>query len=139
MLEEFVTFKERLFREEEEQRIRDRAKIIQAEDDARKRQEEDAQREIERKAIEEYKKQEQEQETRSAEKRNNFRNELERLGLESAQIQVVMESTNLDFQAVSGTAFVPEVRPSFAPGELSHELETTPSATSGRSRISLPW
>lgn len=113
--------------------------MIQAEDDAKKRQEEDAQREVGRKAIEEYKKQEQEHETRSAETRNNFRDELERLGLESAQIKLIMESSNLGFQAASGTAFVPEVRPSIAPGELSDELETTPSATSGRSRLSLPW
>lgn len=139
MLEEFLTFKERLFREEEEKRIRERAIIIQAEDDAKKRREEDAQREVERKAVEEYKNKQQEQEARSAEKKENFRNELERLGLESAQIQVVMESSNLDFQAASGTATVPEVRPSFSPGELSGELETTPSATSGRSRLSLPW
>lgn len=139
MLEEFLTFKERLFREEEEQKIRERAKIIQAEDDAKKQQEEDAKREVERKAVEEYKKQAQEQETRSAEKRNNFRSELERVGLESEQIQLIMESTNLDFQAASGTPIVPEVRPVFSSGELSDELETTPTATSGRSRLNLPW
>lgn len=139
ILEEFLTFKERLFREEEEQRIRERAIIIQADDDARKRQEEDARREVERKAVEEYKRKQREQETRSAEKRNNFRDELERLDLESAQIEVVMESSNLDFQATSGTAIIPEIRPSFSPKELSDELEATPSATSGRSRLSLPW
>ena len=138
-MEEFLTFKERHFREEEEQRIKERAKTIQAEEDATKRREEEAKREIERKAVEEYKSEQREQEKRSAEKRADFRKELERLGLESAQIQMVMESSNLDFQAASDTAFVPEVRSSFSPGELSGELETTPSAMSGRSRLSLPW
>ncbi len=139
MLEEFLTFKESLFREEEEKRIRERARIIQAEEDARRRKEEDAQREVERKAVEEYKKVQQEQETHSAEKRENFRKELERLGLESSHIQLVLESSNLDFQAASGTALVPEVRPSSFPREITGEQETAPSATSGWSRLNLPW
>lgn len=139
MLEEFVTFKERLIREEEEQRTRERAKIIQAEENARKQQAEDAQREVERKAIEGYKEKQREQEVRSAEKRESFRKELERLGLEPAQLQVVMDSSNLDFQATSDTAIVPEVRPVFSPGDLSSELEQPPSTTSGKSRLTLPW
>ena len=139
MLEEFLTFKERLFFEEEEKRIRDRAQIIQAEDDARKQKEDDAQREVERKAVEEYKKTQRDQEIRSAEKRDNFRKELERLGLESAQVQLVMDSSNLDFQAASGTAIVPEVQPSASLKDVSSEQEATHSATSGWSRINLPW
>lgn len=138
MLEEFVTFKERLFREEEEKIIRERARIIQAEDDARRRKEEEAQREVERKAVEVYQNNQREQEIRSAEKRDNFRKELERLGLESAQIQAVMDNTNLDFQAASGTVSVPEVRPSPS-RETAGEQETTPSATSGWSRLNIPW
>ena len=118
---------------------RERARLIQAEDDARKRKEEDAQREVERKAVEEYKKAQKEQEAHSAEKRENFRKELERLKLESAQIQLVMESSNLDFQAASATNFVPEVRPSSSSREISGEQEPTPSATSGWSRLYLPW
>ena len=139
MLEEFLTFKEKAFREEEEKMIRERARVIKAEDDARKRKEEDTQREVERKAVEEYKRTQKEQEARSAEKRDNFRKELERLGFESAQIQMVMESSNLDFQATSATAFVPEVRPSSSLREISGEQEPTPSATSGLSRLNLPW
>ena len=137
MLEEFVTFKESLFREEEERRIRERVRIIQAEDDAKRRKEEDAQREVERKAVEEYKKNQREQETRAAEKRGNFQKELERLGLESAKIQVLMESSNLDFQAASGTAFVPEVRPSSSARDVSGEQEITQSAMSSWSRLNL--
>lgn len=139
MLEEFLTFKEKAFREEEEKLIRERARVIQVEDDARKRKEEDTQREVERKGVEEYKKSQEEQEARSAEKRDNFRKELERLGLDSAHIQMVMESSNLDFQAASATAFVPEVRPSSSSREISGEQEPTPSATSGLSRLNLPW
>ena len=54
MLEEFLTFKERLVLEEEEKRIRERADIIRAEDHARKQREEDGQRQVECKAVEEY-------------------------------------------------------------------------------------
>ena len=82
MLEEFLTFKERLVLEEEEKRIRERANIIRAEDNARKQREEDAQREVERRAVEEYKKTQRDQEARAFEKRDHFRKELERLGLE---------------------------------------------------------
>ena len=139
MLEEFLTFKERLVLEEEEKRIRERADMIRAEDNARKQREEDAQRQVERKAVEEYKKTQRDQEARSVEKRDNFRKELERLGLESGQIQLVMDSSNLDFQAASGMALVPEVRPSASLREISGEQETTHSATSGWSRLSLPW
>ena len=139
MLEEFLTYKERLILEEEEKRIRERADILRAEDNARKQREEDAQREVERKAVEEYKKTQRDQEARSLEKRDHFRKELERLGLESAQIQLVMDSSNLDFQAASGIALVPEVRPSASLREISGEQETTHSTTSGWSRLNLPW
>ena len=139
MLEEFLTFKERLILEEEEKRIRERADKMRAEDNARKQKEEDAQREVERKAVEEYKKTQREQEARSAEKRDNFRKELERLGLEPAQIHLVMDSSNLDFQAETGIALVPEVRPSASSKEISGEQETTPSVRSGWSRLNLPW
>ena len=72
MLEEFLTFKEKLFREEEEQRIRERAKIVQAKEDAKKRREEEAKRGVERKDVEEYKIEQREQGKLSAEKRDNF-------------------------------------------------------------------
>ena len=139
MLEEFLTFKERSILEEEEKRIKERADMVRAEDNARKQREEDAQREVERKAVEEYKRTQRDEEARSLEKRDNFRKELERLGLESAQIQLVMDSSNLDFQAASGMALVPEVRPSASLREIPGEQETTRSATSGWSRLNLPW
>ena len=139
MLEEFLTFKGRLVLEEEEKRIRERANIIRAEDNARKQREEDAQREVERRAVEEYKKTQRDQEVRAVEKRDNFRKELERLGLESPQIQLVMDSSNLDFQAASGMALIPEVRPSASLREISGEQEMTHSTTSGWSRLNLPW
>ena len=139
ILEEFLTFKEGLILEEEDKRIRERMDIMRAEDNARKQREEDAQREVERKAVEEYKKAQRDQEARSEEKRDSFRKELQRLGFESAQLQLVMDSSNLDFQAASGTALVPEVRPSACLREISGEQETTQPATSGWSRLNLLW
>lgn len=144
MLEDFLSFKERIYHDAEDERIKSRAKAIQAEDDARRRKEEDAQREVERKAVEEYKKIQQEQEKRAAGKRDKFRKELERLGIESTQIQKVMESSNLDFQAASGTAFAPEVRPSLSRRESSIERvvmvegNDTPLAASRWFRFRLP-
>ena len=143
MLEDFLLFKERTYRDAEEERIKARARTIQAEDDARRRKEEVAQRDVERKAVEEYKNNQQEQEKRAAEKRENFRKELERLGFESTQIQVVIESSNLDFQAASGTNLVPEVRPALSRRESSGKLaalaeeDILPSARSW-SRFRLP-
>ena len=121
MLEDFLSFKEKIHRDAEEKRIKARARIIRAEDDARRRKEEDAQREVERKAVEEYKKNQEEEEKRIAGKRDKFRKELERLGLESTHIQVVMESSNLDFEAASGTALAPEVRSDLSRRESSIE------------------
>ena len=121
MLEDFLVFKEKIYHDAEEEKIKARARTIQAEDDARRRKEEDAKREVEREAVEEYKKNQQEEEKRAAGKRDKFRKELERLGLESTQIHVVMESSNLDFQAASGTALSPEVRPSLSRRESSIE------------------
>ena len=144
MLEDFLSFKEKIHRDAEEEKIKARARIIQAEDDALRRKEEDAQREVERKAVEEYKKNQQEEEKRVSGKREKFRKELERLGLESTHIQVVMESSNLDFQATSGTALAPEVRPSFSRRESSIELVTKveqkdiPLAASRWARFRLP-
>lgn len=144
MLEDFILFKEKNYRDAEEERIKARARTIQAEDEARRRKEEDAQREVERKAVEEYKKNQQEEEKRVAGKRDNFRKELERLGLESTHIQVVMESSNLDFQAASGTALAPEVRPSPSRRESSIEQvgmvedNDTPFAASRWARFRLP-
>ena len=144
MLEDFLSFKEKTHRDAEEARIKARARTIQAEDDARRRKEEDAQREVERKAVEEYKKNQQEEEKRVAGKRDKFRKELERLGLESTHIQVVMESSNLDFQAASGTGLAPEVRPGLSRRASSIELgptveeNNTPSAASRWARFGLP-
>ena len=123
MLEDFLLYKERIYRDAEEERIKARARTIQAEDDARRQKEEEARHEVERKAVEEYKKSQQEQEKRAAGNRENFRRELERLGLESAQIQLVMESSNLDFEAASGTDFVPNVRRTHVERESSIERE----------------
>ena len=144
MLEDFLLFKEKIHRDAEEEKIKARARTIQAEDDARRRKEEDAQREVERKAVEVYKKNQQEEETRVAEKRENFRKELERLGLESTHIKLVMESSHLDFQAATGTALAPEVRPNFPRRESSIERRAvaeendSPFAASRWARFRLP-
>ena len=139
MLEDFLLYKEKMYHDAEETRIKARARIIQAEDDARRQKEEDAQREVERKAVEEYKKSQQEQEKRAAGKRDNFRRELERLGLESTQIQGVMGSSTLGFEAASGTDLVSEVRPRESSGELvvAVDQDDTPSAASRWSRLRL--
>ena len=145
MLEDFLLFKEKIYRDAEEERIKARARTIQAEDDARRQREGDAQREVERKAVEEYKKGQQEQERRAVGRRENFRRELEHLGLESTHIQVVMESSNLDFEAASGTDLIPEVRPTRSRRESSGgsvvagEENDTPFAASRWSRFRLPW
>ena len=144
MLEDFLSFKEKIHRDAEEEKIKARARTIQAEDDARRRKEEDAQRELERKAVEDYKKNQEEEEKRIAEKRDKFRKELERLGLESEHIQVVMESSNLDFQASSGTALAPAARPDLSRRDSSIEGapmvegNDTPLTASRWARLRLP-
>lgn len=151
LLEDFVAYQERRIREEEDKRAQERAVLLQAQQEAKRKQEEEAKREIEQKAIDDYKKEQDELQTRTTESKETFRNELLRLGLQLDQIALIVDNSNLDFGGNRPDANVPIVRSTrgtMSGSTITHidagstgstNEETTPSRANGRSRRRLPW
>lgn len=110
MLEDFAAYQERRIREEEEKKIKARALLLQAEEEEKKEKEEEAKRAIELKAVEAYKKQQDELQNQSAEQRELFRNELLSLGLEADQIEHVLSSSKFNFGGSGVGANMPTIR-----------------------------
>lgn len=103
LLQKFVEFEERHTREEEDRKAKDRAALIQIEEDRKKSAEKKAQEDIEKKAIENYKKEQTELETCNTKRKEDFRKELERLGFSPEQIQSIFESPNVSFGVANGS------------------------------------
>lgn len=139
MAKKFEDYQEQCLREKENRKTWERAKILQIEDEMKREKEEQIRREIERKAIEQYKKEQEAHNRRAAEKRENFKNELARLGITPEQIETIVESSNLDFQVINNSTIVPDVSPSSPLGQLSSMTQETSSVTSRKSRLRLPW
>lgn len=145
LFEEFAIFKERRIQEEEDERIKMRAAVMQAVEEARRKKEEEAQRQVEQNAVSLYKAQNQESERRIAEKKENFRNELSRIGLEPGQVRLIIENANLSFGEADNNLTVPHVRPGLVSQESSASnvtSKTSPVASSSpgvKRRWTPPW
>lgn len=145
LVQEFATFKERCFREEEDERIKKRAAVMQAEEEARRLIEEEAQRHLEQNAVNTYKKQNQESEKRIAERKESFRNELSRIGLEPDQVRLIIENANLSFGEGDNDLTVPSVRPGLgsqepsAPNAASKTSSVTASSHGAKRRWRPSW
>ena len=139
LYQEFTSFKERRFREEEDERIKKRAAVMQAEQEARIKKEEEAQRELERNAVNTYKKQNQEIERRTVERKRNFQNELSRIGLEPEQIRLIIEQSNLSFGEADNDLMIPNVRPGLASQELPTSNFTSKAASVTTSSRESKW
>ena len=150
LLEGFVAYQERRIREEEDKKAQERALLLQAEQEAKRKQEEEARRKIEQRAIDNYKKEQDELQTRATESKETFRAELLRLGLPLDQIALIIDNPNLDFGGNGPNANVPTVQPKGTTSgsttthvdagstEFTNE-ETAPSRANGRSRRRLTW
>ncbi|KAL9045187.1 MAG: hypothetical protein Q9214_001739 [Letrouitia sp. 1 TL-2023] len=101
LLEEFVAFQEKRYREDEERIATERAAILKAKIEQEKKQEEQVRIELEKKAIEKYKREQQEAQERTARKKEEFKRELSNLGFQSEQITSIVEDTHLDFSNFS--------------------------------------
>ena len=149
--EDFGAYQERRIREEEDKKAQERALLLQAEQEAKRKQEEEAKREIEQKAIDDYKKEQDELQTRTTESKETFRTELLRLGVQSDQIALIIDNSNLDFGGNGPNTNVPTIRSRRgttngsttthidAGSTGSTNEETAPSRANGRSRRILPW
>lgn len=153
MLQAFIAYQERRIQEEEDNRAMARAALLQAEEDNKRKTEEKTRREIEQSAIDAYKREQASLKARTIEMKDAFRNELSRLGLDSDQIELIVDNSNLNFGENTTDATGPTVRP-VGPRVLSNgstamqsQAETTEdtnegaatSTGSGRSRRELPW
>lgn len=112
--QEYFSFKEQRVREKERQYIKERAALMKVEEEERKRQEDETRREVERRAVEMYKREQEEIQSQAAEKRENFRRELLKLGLGHEHIQLLLENSNLDFlgDGLKGHSGLPQHRSS---------------------------
>ena len=135
MLEDFVLYQERRIREEEDKKIKERALLLQAEQEEKKRKEEEAKHDIELKAIEAYKMQQDELQNRSAEERAIFRNELLTLGLEADQIERVLSSSKFNFGGSGVGANMPTVRPINPRIDSGARISRTPSSSREESDV----
>lgn len=110
LLQKFVEFEERRTREEEDRKAKDRAALIQIEEDRKKSAEKKAQEDIEKNAIENYKKEQTELERCNTKRKEDLRKELERLGFSPEQIQSIFESPNLSFDVANGSLNFPGIK-----------------------------
>ncbi|KAL9607653.1 MAG: hypothetical protein Q9167_007457 [Letrouitia subvulpina] len=97
LLEDFVAFQEKRYREDEERVATERAAIQRAKIEREKKQEEQVRIEVEKKAIEKYKREQQEAQARTARRKEEFSSQLSNLGFRSEQISSIIEETHLDF------------------------------------------
>ena len=118
VLQEFVVYQERRMREDEDRRAMARAALLQAEQENKTKIEEEARREIEREVVNAYKRNQKDLQTRTQERKENFRNELSRLGLQPSQINLIVDDSNLNFGDNGTDAAAPTIPP-IAPRILS--------------------
>ena len=126
VLQEFVVYQERRMREEDDRKAMARAALLQAEQDNKTKIEEEARREIEREAVDAYKRKQDELQSRTQERKENFRNELSRLGLQPSQINLIVDDSNLNFGDSGTDAVAPTILP-IAPQILSSGGTAIPS------------
>ena len=112
--EDYLNFREKQSREEEERRAKEHATLLQTEEEERKRKEAEERHKIEQDAIEEYKRRQEETQTRTAENKQNFRDELKGLNLGDKEIDVVLESSRLNFSPADNVITAPSLRPAIA-------------------------
>ena len=111
VLQEFVVYQERRMREEEDKKATARAALLRADQENKTKIEEEARREIEREAVEAYKRNQNDLQTRTQQRKENFRNELSRLGLQPSQINLIVDDSNLNFGDNGTDATAPTIRP----------------------------
>ena len=102
--QQFWEFELQRAREQEDRKIHERAALLQAEYDRKQRSEEDRQREIARKAVEEYKLQQEELKARTVAREKQLSDELFALGLGPEQVASVLAVPSLNVDNIRNNA-----------------------------------
>lgn len=102
--QQFWEFELQRAREQEDRKIQERAALLQAENDSRQRSEEDRQREIARKAVEDYKLQQEELKARTVAREKQLSDELFALGLGPEQVASVLAVPSLNVDDIRSNA-----------------------------------
>lgn len=150
MFERYIKFQEERFQEEEQRRLKEQAALLQAEEEERKRLEDEHRRKVEQNAVDGYKRRQEELQTRTAENKKVFRDELKGLNLGDREINIVHESSRLNFSPAENAPTFPTIQPSTAIQKSPatdvasltptiHELQASSRASKSRSRLKLPW
>ena len=93
MRRQFIAYRVKLIRENEERRAQERAAYMQAEKEKQQKEEDRTREEIQQKAIDDYKKKQNDMKARNLEREGQFKEELARLGLEADKIQSIIETS----------------------------------------------
>ncbi|KAI4264430.1 MAG: hypothetical protein L6R42_000455 [Xanthoria sp. 1 TBL-2021] len=150
MLQEFVDFRERRVREQEEQELAERAARLLVEQEASKKKAEEERRELEEKILNKHKIDQMEMEARTAQQKRDLRVELEAAGLEQEQINIVLASSQLNYGETTDRLNIPADRPMNGFKTSDNNREGTERTTSGddynqisrknkKRRLKLPW
>lgn len=102
LYQQYWEFELQRAKEQENRTIQERAAILQAENDQKKKAEEDARREIAQKAVEEYRLQQEELKAKTMAREKQLSDELLALGLSPKQIAYILAMPSLKVEHVSG-------------------------------------
>ena len=110
-------------REEETRRLKERATLLQADEEEKKRLENERRQRIEQGAIEAYKRQQKNFQTRTAENKELFCEELKKLNLNlgDKEIETLLGSSKLDFTPTVNTNADAIIRPIVSLQQPSHD------------------
>ena len=150
MLQDYVAFRERRVREQQEQELAERAARLLVEQEASKKKAEEERRELEEKILNKYKMDQREMKARTAQQKRDYRVELEAAGLEQEQINIVFASSQLNFGETTDRLNIPADRPMNGFKISDNDREETERTTSGddynqiirknkKRRWKLPW
>ena len=147
MRQRFVEYQVKLVKEEEERKIRERATYIQAEKEAKLKAEQEARQVIEKKAIEQYRKQQEDMQAHKLKKEETFRKDLAGLGLGSDKIQSIIDTAGFRALEQENVGLAPELgqlqRSSSAERKLhaggNEDISAKQKATNGSPTSALRW
>lgn len=149
LLQEFVDFRERREREKEDERLDQRAALLMAQQEDRRKNAEREKREMEERILRDHRSKEAEIQARNTQKKEMLRNELKGAGMEPQQIEIVLASGVLDYSAPSESANAPisssqersdkNTSPKNRPTQDRPRSPESPNRKTAKSRLKLPW
>ncbi len=146
--QEFADFQERRMREENDQRLDERAALLLVQRKEQKRKAEVERRVLEMQVRDRHKREQDENQARTATLKAGLRDQLTGAGLGPDQIDSILESSIPGYTEMAYESFMPIIRPATASGKASNasvkvEGRKGPPSTTSRTyykwRSKLPW